>query len=164
MENNQSSVKEYFKIISVIHLAMILGVVLVGLVVIFFVADFQQPDTRSEIAGILVYLVPGLVIAGILASNIIFRVKLNGVIESDDLKLKMTVYRESLIIRYALLEGPALFALAAIFMTNNINFLVYAGLIVILLASKRPTKKSIIVDLALSQQEISALDDPATVV
>ena len=162
MENNQSSVKEYFKIISVIHLVMILGVVLVGLVVIFFVADFQQPDTSSEIAGILVYLVPGLVIAGILSSNIIFRIKLNGVIESEDLKLKMTVYRESLIIRYALLEGPALFALAAIFITNNINFLVYAGLIVVLLASKRPTKKSAFADLALNQQEIASLDDPAT--
>jgi len=164
MENNQSSVKGYFKILSVIHLAMILGVVLFGLVVFFFVADFQQPDTRSEIAGILVYLVPALVLAGILASNIIFRVKLNGVIESDDLKLKMTVYRESLIIRYALLEGPALFALAAIFITNNINFLVYAGLIVVLLAFKRPTKKSSIADLALSQQEMASLDDPATVV
>ena len=93
MENNQSSVKEYFKIISVIHLVMILGIVLFGLVVFFFVADFQQPDTRSEIACILVYLVPGLVIAGIIASNIIFRVKLNGVIDSDDLKQKMTVYR-----------------------------------------------------------------------
>jgi len=143
---------------------MILGVALFGLVICFFVANFQQPDTRSEIAGILAYLVPGLVIAGILSSNIIFRVKLNGVIESEDLKLKMTVYRESLIIRYALLEGPALFALAAIFITNNINFLVYAGLIVVLLVSKRPTKKSAIADLALNQHEISSLDDPATVV
>jgi len=164
MEIKGQSSKEFFKIISIIHLALVSGIVLFGIVIYFFIADFQQPDTRSEIAGMLVYLVPGLVIAGIIASNIIFRVKLNGVIDSDDLKQKMTVYRELLIIRYALLEGPALFALAAIFITNNINFLVYAGLIVILMATKRPTKKSAIADLALSQQEISALDDPETVV
>ena len=160
MEIKGQSSKEFFKIISIIHLALVSGIVLFGIVIYFFIADFQQPDTRSEIAGMLVYLVPGLVIAGIIASNIIFRVKLNGVIDSDDLKVKMAVYRESLIIRYALLEGPALFSLAAIFITNNINFLVYAGLIVVLLATKRPTKKSAIADLALDKQEISIMDDP----
>jgi len=64
-----------------------------------------------------------------------------------------------LIIRYALLEAPALFALAAIFMTNNSNFMVYAGLMVVLMATKRPTKKAAIADLALDQQEIAALED-----
>ena len=160
MENNKQSTKEYFKIISFIHRAILLSVVLFGIVVYFFAADFNHPDTQSELAKLLVFIVPGLVIAGIIASNIIFRVKLNGVIESEDLKVKMAVYRESLIIRYMLLEGPALLAMAAIYMTNNSNFMVYAGLLVVLMAMKRPTKKSCIADLALDQQEIAVLDDP----
>ena len=124
MENNQQSSKEYFKIISFIHLALLLGIVLFGIVVYLFIADFQHPDTQSELAKLLVFIVPGIVIAGIIASNIIFRVKLNVVMGSEDLKVKLAVYRESLIIRYMLLEGPALLALTAVFITNNSNFMV----------------------------------------
>jgi hypothetical protein len=162
MENNQHSTKEYFKIISFIHLAILLSVVLFGIVVYFFAVDFKHPDIQSELAKLLVFIVPGLVIAGIISSNIIFRVKLNAIMGSEDLKVKMAVYRESLIIRYMLLEGPALLALAAIFITNNSNFMVYAGLLVVLMATKRPTKRSAIADLALDQQEIAVLEDPYT--
>jgi hypothetical protein len=162
MENNQQSSKEYFKIISFIHLAILLSVVLFGIVVYFFAVDFKHPDIQSELAKLLVFIVPGLVIAGIISSNIIFRVKLNAIMGSEDLKVKMAVYRESLIIRYMLLEGPALLALAAIFITNNSNFMVYAGLLVVLMATKRPTKRSAIADLALDQQEIAVLEDPYT--
>ena len=163
MENNRQSSKKYFKFISIIHLAMMLGVILFGIVVYIFIADFQNPDTQSELAKLLVYIVPGSVITGIIASNIIFRLKLNAIIGSGDLKVKMAVYRESLIIRYILLEGPALFALVAIYMTNNSNFMVYAGLLVVLLAMKRPTIKSAIADLALDQQEIVTLENPESI-
>jgi len=156
METNQQSTKEYFKLITFIHLALLLGVVLFGVAVYFFMADFQHPDTRSELAGLLVYLVPGLIIAGIIASNILFRLKVNALIGNEDLKAKMSGYREALIIRYALLEAPAFF------MTNNSNFMVYAGLMVVLMATKRPTKKAAIADLALDQQEIALMDDPTS--
>lgn len=162
METNQQSTKGYFKLITFIHLALVLGVVLFGVVVYFFMADFQHPDTRSELAGLLVYLVPGLIIAGIIASNIVFRLKVNGLMGNEDLKAKMSGYREALILRYVLLEAPALFALVAIFMTNNSNFMVYAGLMVVLMATKRPTRKAAIADLALDQQEIALMDDPAS--
>ena len=164
MQNTPQSSKEFFRINSFIHLSFMLGVLLFGMVVYFFVADFQHPDTQSKLAGLLVFIVPGLVIAGIVASNIVFRIKLNGVIESEDLKAKMAVYRESLIVRYMLLDVPALFALAAIYLTNNSNFMVYAGLMLVLMATKRPTKKSAIADLALDQHEISLLDDPDSTV
>jgi hypothetical protein len=164
METNQQTTKEFFKLASFIHLALIAVVVLFGMVVYFFIADFQRPDTRSELARLLVYLVPGLVIAGIVASNIIFRVRLNALKEIGDLKTKMYGYRESLIIRYALLEGPAMFALAAIFMTNNANYMVYAGLMVVLMTLKRPTRKSAIADLESDQQETALLEDPDSII
>lgn len=160
MTNTQQSSKEFFKLTAILHLAMVLGVVLFGVVVYFFIIDFQHPDTQSEVANLLVYLVPGLVIVGILASNIIYRIKLNTVKGSEDLKTKMMGYREALIIRYALLEGPALFALAAIFITNNVNFMVYAGLLVALMVLKRPTLRTAIMDLELDQQEIAILENP----
>jgi hypothetical protein len=160
METNHQTTKEFFRVSSIIHLALVLSIVLFGMVVYFFMADFQHLDNQSVLAGILVYLVPGLVIAGIVASNIIFRVRLNALLDIGDLKTKMYGYRESLIIRYMLLEVPAMFALAAIFITNNANYMVYAGLMVVLLALKRPTRKSAIIDLESDHQEIVLLEDP----
>ena len=62
-----------------------------------------------------------------------------------------------------LLDGPALFALVAIFITNNTNYMVYAGLMVVLLVLKRPTRKSAVMDLDLDQQEIALLEDPDSI-
>jgi hypothetical protein len=130
----------------------------------FFIIDFHQVDTQSGLAKLLVYLVPGLVVVGIVASNVIFVIRMNVLKESTDLKLKMMGYRLSLIVRYMLLEGSALFALAAVFMTNNINYIVYAVLLVIMLVLKRPTRKSAITDMQLNQQEIAMLEDPESII
>jgi len=164
METNQQSTKEFFKLTAFIHLALVLGVVVFGIVVYFFVADFQHPDTQSALAQLLVFLVPGLVIAGIVASNVMYRLRLNVLRDIPNLKIKLEGYRGSLIIRYVLLEAPALLALVAIFITNNANFLVYAGLMVVLMIIKRPTRKTAMMDLELGQQEISVLEDPDSMI
>jgi hypothetical protein len=164
METNHQTSKEYFKLTSIIHLYLVLGIILFGLVDYFFIIDFHQVDMQSGLAKLLVYLVPGLVVVGIVASNVIFVIRMNVLKESTDLKLKMMGYRLSLIVRYMLLEGSALFALVAVFMTNNINYIVYAVLLVILLVLKRPTRKSAITDMQLNQQEIAMLEDPESII
>jgi hypothetical protein len=163
MEQNQQTSKSFFKMLSIIHLFLVLGIVLFGLVVTFIITDFSQPDTESELAKLFVYLVPGMVIAGIVASNLIFVIRLNALKEIGDLTVKLKGYSESIVIRYMLLEFPALFALVAIFTTSNINYLVYAGLLIVLMIIKRPTKKLAIADLKLDQKEISILEDPESI-
>jgi len=160
MENNQNSAKEYFKLITIIHSALVLGVILFGAVICLFIVDFQHTDTESELANLFVYLVPGLIMVGIVASNVIFRIKLNTLIDCEDLKTKMEVYRRASIIRYAFIQGPALFALMVIFLTSDINYLVYAGLMIVLLIIKRPTMKLAVSELRLDQQEIALLENP----
>jgi hypothetical protein len=49
-------------------------------------------------------------------------------------------------------------------MTNNINYIVYAVLLVIMLVLKRPTRKSAITDMQLNQQEIAMLEDPESII
>ena len=164
MENNQQTTKSYFKMLSIIHLFLVLGIVLVGLVVTFIITDFQHPDNDSGLAKLFVYLVPGVVIVGIVASNMISTFKLNALKDSSDLNLKLKGYSEILIIRYMLLEFPSLFALVVVFMTSNIIYLMYAGLLVILLVIKKPTRKSAVADMQLNQQEIAVLDDPESII
>lgn len=160
MELRKQSFKEYFRILVVIHLFLVLGIVLFGLVVSFLIADFKHSDNDSELAQLFIYLVPGLIIAGILGSGFVYKIKLNLLSECSDLQSRMTAYREATIVRYALLQAPALFALLAIFITNNINYLVYAGLMVVLMLIKRPTMKAAIAEMNLDQQDLADMEDP----
>ena len=164
MENNQQTTGSYFKMLSFIHLFLVLSIVIFGFVVTFIITDFQHPDNDSGLAKLFVYLVPGVVIVGIVASNMISTFKLNALKDSSDLNLKLKGYSEILIIRYMLLEFPSLFALVVVFMTSNIIYLMYAGLLVILLVIKKPTRKSAVADMQLNQQEIAVLDDPESII
>jgi len=83
MGNNQNSTKEYFKLISIIHAALVLGVILFGVIICLFIADFQHADTQSALANLFVYLVPGLIMVGIIASNVIFRIRLNTLVDNE---------------------------------------------------------------------------------
>ena len=164
MENNQQTIKSYFKMLSIIHLFLVLGIVLFGLVVIFIITDFQHQDNDSDLAKLFAYLVPGMIIAGIVAGILISTFKLNALKEISDLNVKLKGYSEVLIIRYMLIEFPSLFALVVVFMTSNMIYLVYAGLLVVLLIIKRPTKKLAIADLKPDQKEISFLEDPNSII
>jgi hypothetical protein len=97
---------------------------------------------------------------GIFASNIVFKKMLNELQENDALNTKMSNYRSFLIIKYALLEGPALFAIIVTFITGNLFFLLYAGIMVLLLLYSRPKVQSAITDLRLNQQEMAIVEDP----
>ena len=164
MENIQQSPKSFFRMLSIIHLGLVLGVCLFGLVVTFMIADFQHPDNESELSRLFVYLIPVLVMAGIIASNVMFKIRLNDLKEISGLNARIKGYSLPVIIRYMLLEFPALFALVAVFLTNNMTYLVYAGLMIILLGIKRPTMKSAIAELELDQQEIAFLENPDSVI
>jgi hypothetical protein len=164
MEQTQQTTKEYFKLLSIIHLALMVGLVLFGLVVSFFIADFQHPDNTSELARIIVYLVPGLCIAGLVASNMVSKNRVYQLKANSDLSAKLMGFREAMIIRFALLEGPGLFVLATIFITNDINYLIYAGVMVVLMLVKRPTMRSLIAELELDQKEIAFLENPDSII
>ncbi len=162
MENIKQTTKEYFKIISTIHLAMFMGQLILGLLIYFFIIDPDHPDLTSELAQILQFLVPSVAIVGIIASRMIFKKRLIPIKEDAELKIKMEKYREALIIRMALLEGSALFSMVAVFITNNVNYLIYACCLVVYFIYNKPTLTSAISNLELNQMEISKLEDPET--
>jgi len=159
MEPPKQTSKEYFRTTSIVHMGLALGIIIFGLVVTFFIADFQHPDKDSELARLFVYLIPGVCILALFAARSVFLNRLKPFMELDDLKTKMTGYRECLLIRYLFLEGPALFALVAVFLTSDFIYLIYAGVMLVLFILKRPTLKAAFTDLALNQEEITRLED-----
>jgi hypothetical protein len=114
----------------------------------------------TRLTNVFSYVVPGIAVAGILASKMVFKKKLGQIPADATLATKMTDYRAALIVSYALMEGPALLAIMSAFLTGSVTLLIFAGIIVLLMLQARPRPQKAVSDLALEDTEIIVLEDP----
>lgn len=165
METSKQTTKEYFKTLSVVHIALIIGIVFFGLITsILIISGKNSNGQEDEIFEILFYMVPIFSIIGYFGSNYFYKTKLAALRKINDLKIKMTEYRGAMIMRYAFIEGPAFFAIVAALITNNLIFLLFAAMMVLIMVLWRPTKNAIIADLELSMQEVDIIEDTDAVI
>lgn len=164
METTQTTSKIYFQMHALIHFFLILGVILLGLIVSVFIADFQHIDQESDLAKLFEYLLPALTGGGIIVCRIVCQFKLNSIKKQSDLRQKLNEYGSAMIIRCALLEVPAVIAIAAVFATSNPIYFIYCGFMILIMIARRPTLKLTISDLNLGRQEISILEDPDSII
>lgn len=67
---------------------------------------------------------------------------------------KLERYRKAAIIRFAMIEFASLFFILFSFLTADVNNLVYAGVIILVLIVTRPSKSSIAKQLRVSEEEL----------
>ncbi|HUM46467.1 MAG TPA: hypothetical protein PLD84_06050 [Chitinophagales bacterium] len=164
MEPTTQTSKEYFKALLLLHTAFIAGQVCFGLIVSFLVVSGKVNSGSADLSVVFAYVVPIFVLIGLSGSNYIYKSKLSKLRSSNDLKYKMFNYRVALIIRYAFLEGPTLFAIIVALLTGNLIFLVFAGLLLSFMIYWRPVKNRIIADLGLSTEEVAIINDPDSII
>lgn len=164
METTKQTTQEYFKTLLILHLALSMGPVFFGLITTFLILGGVISNDATDLNTIFLYLIPIITISGLLSSIWVYKMKLRGLKEEKDFKTKMTNYRSALIIRYALLEGAAFFAILAVILTCDLLFLAFAGLMIILLILWRPTKKLVISDLKLNMLEKAFIEDPESII
>lgn len=124
-----------------IHIAMILGQLVFGVVV--FSLD-KKPTNHNlqfiESNDTLMYVAIGLLGVVAVVNTVLTRAKLGAVSNLSGLKQKLSAYQTALIIRYALIEGPNMFLLVSYMLTGNINLLYTAGVVLIIMVLLRPSK------------------------
>jgi hypothetical protein len=98
-------------------------------------------------------LVPAIAVSGAFASNFIYNKKIGELTSLESLKDKVMGYQTACIIRYALLEGPALFGIVSYMQSGNLLFLIIAGALIVYFVSLRPTKEKIEMDLNFSFEQ-----------
>jgi hypothetical protein len=148
--------KGFLKSMSIIHGAFIAGLVMFAFAAIVLTAKKQTHPTRSGDAYAVA--VPLIAVAGLIASNLIFRNKVSKLNNESSLKDKITGYQSAIIARFALIEGPALFGIAVFLLTKNWLYLIISGLLILYFVSLRPTKAKTENDLNLSYEEKLVFD------
>jgi hypothetical protein len=122
-------------------------------------------NTNGTIADIFVYILPLIALGGIFAGNFIFKKLLSNIKKNESLQHKLTGYQTASLVKFALLEGPALLNILWFSQTGNLLFLTIGMVLVLFLFMQRPTKIKIENDLELTgehKRRFNRLDDIVT--
>ncbi|MEM7660447.1 MAG: hypothetical protein AAF399_30370, partial [Bacteroidota bacterium] len=105
-----------------------------------------------------------LMVGGVAAGYFLYRQGVPAIQKLAGLAPKLERFRALLIIRYALWEGPTIFALVGFFLTRNQLYLYLAGAAMVAFFFLRPQKEAIAETLALKGEELQQFNDPDAVV
>ena len=154
--------KEYFKGLSILHGALAIGQVLIGGILYYISGD--EDENAINLLQIFTYVVPLLLVGGLLGSTFLSKRLIEKAKSLPDLKDKLGSYRGALIVKWALMEGPTLIAMMAFFLTSNLNFLIMAGAMLAFFVTTNPSISKTIQDLSLSRDEQVLLGRPDEIV
>jgi len=137
-----------------VHSGLCLGLMAFTLVSYFeHYSFFAETDSGDP----FVYLVPILAMTGYFTSKYIFQQQLKAIARDDALSSKLKKYQTANMLQYALVEGPALFALVIYYMQGNAFFLVIGLSLLAYLISLRPKTDKLIKALPLRQDEVKQI-------
>jgi hypothetical protein len=141
----------YLKTLRIIHLALLAGQVMF-LIVCIAISDntlisFEPGD------DIFFFVVPGLALMTLFAGNMLGKKLLENAKNQSSDDSKLNAYRTMLIIRYALFEGPSLFAIVAFMLTGNLYYIFISATLILLMLMMRPARSKIEMDLGIRLAE-----------
>lgn len=133
--------KAFIKTFSLIHYAMVTGVLLCGLALYYVRGDAFLRFEKTE-EDMLFFISPMVAAAGIVFSRFLP----NLIIKSRSMNTeeeKLGGFKVYYLIKYALLEGAGLFNVIAFYLSGNSLHLLIAAIMVLLLYIEKPTEEKL---------------------
>jgi ABC-type multidrug transport system permease subunit len=142
--------KTFVRTLTIMHLAFfgsILGFAIISYVLVKnHLLDFETIDLTFLI------ILLSLSIFGIVGGTIIKKNVLQTSKSKKSLREKLGIYQTATLIRYATIEGPALFAIVAYIITEQFIFLLIGSALLLYFLSLRPNKSKIATELQLNRE------------
>ncbi len=148
-------VKNPIKTLSLIHLVMVAGPLLVG-TILYLNTNIKMDGSIGD--DIFVYVFPLMALVGIFSGKYIYNILLNNLKKNDDLQQKLVGYQTASFVKWGLLEGPALLNIMWFSTNGNLLFLTVGGTLLVFLFAQRPTKSKIENELELKGEHKRAFD------
>ena len=161
-QNRPLEPQNFLRVITIIHLALILGVTLFGIVTFSLNIGRNTLIFNGSDPFTLVSLF--LAIGGIVIGTIVFKKQLANAQSRTTLGEKLGLYQSALIQRFAFVEGAAMFAVVSYDLTANLYFLIIAGLLVVYFITIRPTKDKAETDLNLDYEDKIAMSSSNSII
>ena len=153
--NNSGNTKSTFKTIQIIYSALILGILAMS---VFIYTTLEDPIFMVDMNDKFFVIVPILTIIGIFLSSYLYRMNIDKIESSDSLPSKLAKYQSANLIKGAVLEAPALFASIASLLTNNLLYLLFTLVLLVIMYFKFPTILKFENEVVLDMKEKSELN------
>jgi hypothetical protein len=154
--NNRFTPGGFLKIMSFLHLGIAATPIILG---ILFYTQSQGAQMNFDTSGdMLMAIVPVVAIGSIFLGDFVFKKMLNGLSKDSSLRDKLAKFQTASMIKYALLEGAALFAIVIFSNTQNLSYLIIGAFLIFFLLLQRPTKDKIERFLDLRGEEKAKFD------
>lgn len=155
--------KQFFTALQIVQIALIIGVLMFTLVSTFVFGN-EALDASGDLTQMMQIVVPSIMLLCLIMSRVVINARLRKMDISLDLAEKLNLFRANMIIRWALLEAPALLAVIALILTGDQLYYLHIVAMLALLAYMRPSRQRAIAELELStEQEQLVLNDDAEV-
>jgi len=140
------------------HKAFLLGMVLFVAMATFvktmgFASASIDFDRKLQVVALI--LAAGLPAIGFS----MFNKRLAAIEPGADLKAKLDSYKSATILRWALIEAPALFSIVCFLLTGNYAYTALAVALIFLFAATNPSKTKVVFQLKLSDKEVAAIEN-----
>jgi hypothetical protein len=159
----QQTTQQYFRALTVLHFTLTTGLTLF-IVLAYFLQGAMAQGNNETLANIFEYMVPALAFICIAAGNVLYKKRMNDIKTKNSLAEKLNDYRAAFILRDALLEGAALFAVIAYMLCGEWILLGVAIFLLLIFIFINPTKDKLIKDLELSSDETVIIEDDNAVI
>lgn len=161
----QQTSKAYFLRLTILHGVLLAAQLIFGAMAYYINstgpiagADAENLDASFQ------FVVPIFILVSYFGSTVLLRMQLKPLKEKSNLKDKLTGYLSVLLVRYALLEVPALFSIICFIVTGNYFYLGWAALVILEFLRNRPTVYRTVNELQLTPAEKALLEDPDAIV
>jgi len=149
MQDNIPSItpKSFLRTFTLIHISLVAGVIIPGLMM--FLQIQNQIFSLSYSGDVMFFVVPFMGIAGILVGNYLYGNNIKRLASKTTLMEKLNGFQSASIIKYALIEGPALLGIVAFMNEGNQYFLLISLFLALWLIAQKPTRDKVERDLML---------------
>ncbi|TMU50916.1 hypothetical protein [Flagellimonas algicola] len=151
----------FVKTLSIIHLGLLAGPFLFGVVAYYQTENAFLDYTNTE--DVFLFGVPIFAVTGIFVGNLLFKQMMTAAMKTDGLRPKLARFQTASLVKYALIEGPALIGTIAFLNTGNLTYLYISGVLILFLYLLRPTKEKIELGLDLKgddKNQFNKLNQP----
>lgn len=147
-----------YKALLIIYMALLAGQIAFAGVAVFLVQqNIFRPGMR-ELENIFLPMAVILALVCIVAGNKIFKNRTqNSADQEQPLAARFSDYRAVSILRWAMLEGPCLFAIISFMLTANYLFLLIAGLLLVVFGSSYPSKNKVSAQLGIDADDLDSI-------
>lgn len=158
------NVKQYFSMLNILHIAMLVGQLFFIIVVLVLLSSGAWEAILTEETNLFLIIAAVVSASGFYAGNFVYDKQLELIKELSDFREQLAKLRVSIIIRFALLEGPMFLIILFYLLTGSWLFMVFAVLLILLFLKLKPNKEQLISELELSDEDKKLLDDPETII